>query len=156
MTLMVHAPDVTSLPAPPDAPALRPQAAAVANPASAQAQAMALLGSSVMQQLLAWGEAARGNDDDAMGLRQRLEMTALAIQTGAPLTTREAGLLLGAKPTASPMRRAGLVASRVGRNAWQLRREGPAQEGADHGDHGADRDRVLSSNNFGSGLGRRS
>ena len=139
MTLMVHAPDVPSLPVHGEVAPASAQAAAASlahpNGAQAQTQTLALLGSSVMQQLLAWGEAARGNDDDAMGLRQRLEMTALAIQTGAPLTTREAGLLLGAKPTASPMRRAGLVASRVGRNAWQLRREGPAQDGADHGDH---------------------
>ena len=133
---MVQAPDIPSLPVQPEA---RP-------------------GNGVMQRLLDWDPATQGADEGSMGLRQRLEMTALAIQTGAPLTTREVSLLLGAKPTCSPMHRAGLVASRVSRNVWQLRRKAMGEhrtDPMDHGDDGADKDRLVPSNNFGSGLGRR-
>jgi hypothetical protein len=55
-------------------------------------------------------------------IKGRLEAIALAISTGAPLSTHEVGLLLGARPGAPRVRRAGVVAERVGRNVWQLRR----------------------------------
>ncbi len=53
-------------------------------------------------------------------LKQRLEMIALALQTGAPLSTAEVTHLLGAKPGSTKAERGGLVARRLSRNVWQL------------------------------------
>ena len=53
-------------------------------------------------------------------LKQRLEMIALALQTGAPLSTAEVTHLLGAKPGSTKAERGGLVARRLSRNVWKL------------------------------------
>jgi hypothetical protein len=55
-------------------------------------------------------------------IKARLESIALAIETGAPLSTQEVTLLIGARPGNAKVRRAGVVAERIGRNVWQLRR----------------------------------
>ncbi|WP_259701091.1 MULTISPECIES: hypothetical protein [Synechococcales] len=55
-------------------------------------------------------------------IKTRLESVAMAIETGAPLSTQEVTLLIGARPGSAKVRRAGLVAERIGRNVWQLRR----------------------------------
>jgi hypothetical protein len=63
-----------------------------------------------------------GETADLSALRQRLELTDLAIRTGAPLTTAEVSALLGARPGAAEVERGGLVARRVSRNVWKLSR----------------------------------
>ena len=55
-------------------------------------------------------------------LRHRLELTSLAIETGAPLSTAEVSILIGVKPNSSKVERGGLVARRLGRNVWRLNR----------------------------------
>ncbi len=55
-------------------------------------------------------------------LRERLELTAIAIDTGAPLSTAEVSHLLGAKPGSSIAERGGLTAKRLSRNVWKLTR----------------------------------
>lgn len=64
-----------------------------------------------------------GETADLSALRQRLELTDLAIRTGAPLTTAEVSALLGARPGAAEVERGGLVARRVSRNVWKLSRQ---------------------------------
>ena len=64
---------------------------------------------------------------DLAALRQRLELTQLALQTGAPLTTAEVSQLLGVRPTSESVERAGIRARRLSRNVWKLVRA----EGAD-------------------------
>ena len=59
---------------------------------------------------------------DLAALRQRLELTDLAIRTAAPLSTAEVTALLGARPGAAEVERGGLVARRVSRNVWKLSR----------------------------------
>ncbi|WP_392346091.1 hypothetical protein [Parasynechococcus sp.] len=71
--------------------------------------------------LLPWLEASGNVDSERLRqLRQRLELTALAIDTGAPLTTTEVSILLGARPGTERVERGGLVARRVSRNVWRL------------------------------------
>ena len=53
-------------------------------------------------------------------LRNRLELTELAIKTGAPLTTSEVSILMGAKPGKSKVERGGLLATKISRNVWKL------------------------------------
>ncbi|WP_255089446.1 MULTISPECIES: hypothetical protein [unclassified Synechococcus] len=68
------------------------------------------------------------------GIKARLEAIALAIETGAPLSTQEVSLLIGARPGNAKVRRAGVVAERIGRNVWQLRRSrGEDREAASTG-----------------------
>ena len=69
-----------------------------------------------------WNEAEDGGQVDLAALRQRLELTQLALQTGAPLSTAEVAQLLGARPGAAVIERGGLVARRVSRNVWKLSR----------------------------------
>ena len=70
---------------------------------------------------LPWLEASGNADNERLRqLRQRLELTALAIETGAPLTTAEVSMLLGARPGTEKVERGGLVARRVSRNVWRL------------------------------------
>ena len=70
---------------------------------------------------LPWLEAPHGREQETMRqLRHRLELTSLAISTGAPLTTSEVTLLLGARPGTERVERGGLVARRVSRNVWRL------------------------------------
>ena len=68
-----------------------------------------------------WLETAVDSEvERARQLRQRLELTALAINTGAPLTTAEVTLLLGARPGSEQVERGGLMARRVSRNVGRL------------------------------------
>ncbi len=53
-------------------------------------------------------------------LRNRLELTELAIKTGAPLSTSEVSILMGAKPGKSKVERGGLLATRISRNVWKI------------------------------------
>ena len=57
---------------------------------------------------------------DSYELRQRLELTSLAIETGAPLSTTEVSKLLGVRPGSSKVERGGLIAKKVSRNVWRL------------------------------------
>ena len=61
-----------------------------------------------------------GGKADLIALRQRLELTALAIETGSPLSTAEVSQLLGARPGAEKTQRGGLIARRITRNVWKL------------------------------------
>ena len=91
-------------------------------------QALGMVSFGLMQRLaqdgqvdLPWLEASGNQDRDRLRqLRQRLELTALAIETGAPLTTAEVSMLLGARPGTERAERGGLVARRVSRNVWRL------------------------------------
>jgi hypothetical protein len=67
-----------------------------------------------------WSDGEDGGKVDLACLRQRLELTRLALQTGAPLTTAEVTALLGARPGRALVERAGLRARRLGRNVWKL------------------------------------
>ena len=53
-------------------------------------------------------------------LRYRLELTELAIKTGAPLSTSEVSVLMGAKPGKSKVERGGLLATKISRNVWKI------------------------------------
>ena len=57
---------------------------------------------------------------DSYELRQRLELTSLAIETGAPLSTSEVSKLLGVRPGSSKVERGGIVAKKISRNVWRL------------------------------------
>ena len=57
---------------------------------------------------------------DLYDLRQRLELTSLAIETGAPLSTSEVSKLLGVRPGSSKVERGGLIAKKLSRNVWRL------------------------------------
>ena len=57
---------------------------------------------------------------DAYELRQRLELTSLAIETGAPLSTSEVSKLLGVRPGSSKVERGGIIAKKISRNVWRL------------------------------------
>ena len=91
-------------------------------------QALGMVSFGLMQRLaqdgqvdLPWLEGSGHADADRLRqLRQRLELTALAINTGAPLTTAEVTVLLGARPGTERVERGGLVARRISRNVWKL------------------------------------
>lgn len=90
-------------------------------------QALALVGMGLMQKMAAngelpwmWTEAEDGGRCDSGALRQRLELTDLALRTGAPLSTAEVTYLLGARPGGEAVERGGLRASRLSRNVWKL------------------------------------
>ena len=61
---------------------------------------------------------------DSYELRQRLELTSLAIETGAPLSTSEVSKLLGVRPGALKIERGGLIAKKISRNVWKLIKSG--------------------------------
>lgn len=117
-------------------PADQPQAGAAEWVAEAAAQgvkpeqALALIGLGLIQKMAAsgqhmpwvWNETEDGGQADLAVLRQRLELTQLALQTGAPLSTAEVTQLLGARPGAAVVERGGLKARRVARNVWKLSR----------------------------------
>jgi len=114
-------------------------------------QALAFIGLGLMRRM--GGVGSDGFDDwkesgeaehpvDLAGLRQRLEITDLAIRTGAPLSTAEVAQLMGARPGAPVVERAGLTARRLGRNVWKLSRS-------------ADGDREDRSHGFSEGFRRR-
>ena len=90
-------------------------------------QTLGLIGLGLMQKMSndgisGWDWSSEGNGEkaDLVALRQRLEMTSLAIETGAPLTTSEVTHLLGSRPGSSKVERGGLVARRISRNVWKL------------------------------------
>ena len=93
-------------------------------------QALGLVSYSLMQRLAGEGQAempwleTEENSHAGMvrQLRQRLELTALAVESGAPLTTTEVAYLLGARPGTESVERGGLRARRVSRNVWRLSR----------------------------------
>ena len=93
-------------------------------------QALGMVSFGLMQRLAQDGQVdlpwlapdANSTTERARQLRQRLELTALAIDTGAPLTTAEVTMLLGARPGTERVERGGLVARRVSRNVWNLSR----------------------------------
>ena len=98
-------------------------------------QALAFIGLGLMQKMAGsgndlpwiWTDSDDGGRADLAALRQRLELTQLALQTGAPLTTAEVSQLLGVRPTSESVERAGIRARRLSRNVWKLART----EGAD-------------------------
>ena len=69
-----------------------------------------------------WSEGEDGGKADLVALKQRLELTDLALKTGAPLSTAEVSLLLGARPGGTQVQRGGLRARRLSRNVWKLSR----------------------------------
>ncbi len=96
-------------------------------------QALGLVSYSLMQRLadqsqdpLPWMNAIHLKETDGLRqLRQRLELTALAIDTGAPLSTNEVTHLLGARPGADVVERGGLRARRGGPHRWGRLGPGP-------------------------------
>ncbi len=92
-------------------------------------QALGLIGMGLMQKMTnegapawTWPEPEDDRKADLHSLRQRLEITSLAIETGAPLSTSEVTQLLGARPGSTKTVRGGLVAKRLSRNIWKLSR----------------------------------
>ena len=88
-------------------------------------QALGLVSLGLMQKLSDKGIAdlnwlKEDEKCDSYELRQRLELTALAIETGAPLSTSEVSKLLGVRPGTSKVERGGLVAKKLSRNVWRL------------------------------------
>jgi len=90
-------------------------------------QALALVGMGLMRKMAAsgelpwmWSEAEDGGNCDVASLRQRLELTDLALRTGAPLSTAEVTYLMGARPGGEMVERGGLRARRLSRNVWKL------------------------------------
>jgi len=90
-------------------------------------QALALVGMGVLQKMAAngelpwvWNEGEDAGACDPGALRHRLELTDLALKTGAPLSTAEVTYLMGARPGAAVVERGGLKARRVSRNVWKL------------------------------------
>jgi hypothetical protein len=102
-------------------------------------QALAVVGLGLMRgmsngefelPLLDNGPDADGDGAELVRLKERLDAIALAIKTGAPLTTGEVALLLGARPGSAVVRRAGVVAERISRNVWQLSRSSSDERSA--------------------------
>ena len=90
-------------------------------------QTLGLIGLGLMQKMSRegfsgwdWSSEGTGDKADLVALRQRLELTALAIETGAPLSTSEVTQLLGSRPGSSKTERGGLIARRISRNVWKL------------------------------------
>ena len=98
-------------------------------------QALALVGMGLLQKMAAngelpwsWSESEDGGSCDATALRNRLELTDLALRTGAPLSTAEVTYLMGARPGAAVVERGGLKARRVSRNVWKLSQSNGSSE----------------------------
>jgi hypothetical protein len=89
-------------------------------------QALALIGLGLMRNMgggesaWVWSEGEDGGSADLPALRQRLELTELALKTGAPLSTAELTVILGARPGGTVVERGGLRARRLSRNVWKL------------------------------------
>ena len=87
---------------------------------------LGLVSLSLMQKLsqkdpsFSWLEEDKSEKVNLKNLRDRLELTQLAINTGAPLTTSEVTVLIGAKPGKSKLERAGLLATKIARNVWKI------------------------------------
>ena len=96
-------------------------------------QALGLVSLSLMQKLSDKGMAdlnwlKEDEKCDSYELRQRLELTSLAIETGAPLSTSEVSKLLGVRPGSSKLERGALIAKKISRNVWRLMKS--SQEGS--------------------------
>ena len=93
-------------------------------------QALGLVGLGMMQKISREGTSKLRLVEDSEAkcdihtLRQRLELIALAIESGAPLSTSEVSYLLGARPGSSKATRGGLIARRISRNVWKLSKAG--------------------------------
>ena len=91
-------------------------------------QALGLVGLGMMQKFSRDGTSRlrlveeHEGKHDLNALRERLELVALAIDTGSPLSTSEVTYLLGARPGSSKTKRGGLVAQKISRNVWKLSR----------------------------------
>tara|TARA_Y100001970_G_scaffold294017_1_gene445883 strand:+ start:15931 stop:16299 length:369 start_codon:yes stop_codon:yes gene_type:complete len=89
-------------------------------------QTLGLVSLSLMQKLskkdpsLNWLSEEFTEKTNLQNLRNRLEITDLALKTGAPLSTSEVTLILGAKPGSSKTERGGLIATRISRNIWKI------------------------------------
>ena len=89
-------------------------------------QTLGLVSLTLMQKLsqkdpsFSWLEEEKSEKVNLKNLRNRLELTQLALDTGAPLTTSEVAALIGAKPGKSKIERAGLLATKISRNVWKL------------------------------------
>ncbi|MCT4364316.1 MULTISPECIES: hypothetical protein [Synechococcaceae] len=114
-------------------------------------QALAVVGLGLMRGMGGSGLAEPVLDADfstheaplsVQAIKARLESIALAIETGAPLTTQEVTVLIGARPGSAKVRRAGVVAERISRNVWQLR-------------HSRNQEREAASTGFSEGFRRR-
>ena len=93
-------------------------------------QTLGLVSLSLMQKLsqkdpsFSWLIDTKPDQINLKKLRDRLELTELAINTGAPLTTSEVTILMGAKPGKSRIERGGLLATKIARNVWKLSKIG--------------------------------
>ncbi len=104
-------------------------------------QALAVVGLGLMRGMASTGaelpllelDAEAEGSATVSSLKGRLEAISLAVQTGAPLTTQEVTLLLGARPGTAVVRRAGITAQRLSRNVWQLSRAGEERTSASVG-----------------------
>lgn len=104
-------------------------------------QALAFIGLGLMRRMGSvgiedfsdWQDSGGESPLDLSGLRQRLEITDLAIRTGAPLSTAEVAQLMGARPGAAVVERGGLTARRLARNVWKLSRSSDEEERSDRG-----------------------
>ena len=89
-------------------------------------QTLGLVSLSLMQKLsqkdpsFSWLVDTKPDQINLKKLRDRLELIELAINTGAPLTTSEVSILMGAKPGKSKIERGGLLAAKIARNVWKL------------------------------------
>ena len=89
-------------------------------------QKLSLVSLSLMQKLsqkdpsFSWLEDENSEKIYIKKLRDRLELTQLAIETGAPLSTSEISFLMGAKPGKKSVERGGLVATKISRNIWKI------------------------------------
>mgnify|MGYP001331556063 CR=1 FL=1 len=89
-------------------------------------QTLGLVSLSLMQKLsqkdpsFSWLMDENIDRENLKKLRDRLELTDLAIKTGAPLSTLEVSILMGAKPGKSKIERGGLLATKISRNVWKI------------------------------------
>ena len=87
---------------------------------------LGLVSLSLMQKLsqkdptFSWLIDENSESKNLNNLRDRLELTELAIKTGAPLSTSEVSILMGAKPGKSKIERGGLLAIKISRNVWKI------------------------------------
>ncbi len=87
---------------------------------------LGLVSLSLMQKLsqkdptFSWLIDENNESKNLNNLRYRLELTELALKTGAPLSTSEVSILMGAKPGKSKVERGGLLATKISRNVWKI------------------------------------
>jgi hypothetical protein len=73
--------------------------------------------------------AGSADSADGAGLLQRIQAAEAAARVGFPLSTAEVAWILGARPGAAVVTRAGLRAERTARNVWRLRSAASAESG---------------------------